>query len=100
MTSRAFTRRISSRPISAWCRGSEAPGKQRRVGRITKAGNARTRWLLVEAAWRILRSRGAETAALRAWTLAIATRRGKRIAIVALARRLAGIVYAMWRVGV
>ena len=40
-----------------------------------------------------------ETAALCAWTLGIATRRGKRIAIVALARPLAGIVYAMWRGG-
>ena len=29
----------------------------------------------------------------------IAGRRGKRIAVVALARRLAGIVYAMWRDG-
>jgi hypothetical protein len=28
-----------------------------------------------------------------------AARRGRRIAIVALARRLAGIVYAMWRDG-
>ena len=33
----------------------------------------------------------AETAALRAWALGIAARRGKRIAVVALARRLAGI---------
>lgn len=77
--------------------GERSSGEQRRVGRITKAGNARARWLLVEAAWRILRSRSEATAALRAWTLAIAARRGKRIAIVALARRLAGIVYAMWR---
>lgn len=74
-------------------------GEQRRVGRITKTGNARARYLLVEAAWRILRSKSAETAALRAWALAIATRRGKRIAVVALARRLAGILYAMWRDG-
>lgn len=79
--------------------GERSSGEQRRVGRITKAGNARARWLLVEAAWRILRSRSEETAALRAWTLAIAARRGKRIAVVALARRLAGIVYAMWRDG-
>ena len=41
-----------------------------------------------------------ESAALRAWALTIAARRGKRIAVVALARRLAGIVYAMWRDGV
>ena len=72
-------------------------GEQRRLGRITKAGNARARYLLVEAGWRLLRSRSAETAALRAWALGIATRRGKRIAVVALARRLAGILYAMWR---
>jgi transposase len=74
-------------------------GEQRRVGRITKQGNARARYLLVEAAWRILRSKSPETAALRAWALTIAARRGKRIAVVALARRLAGILYAMWRDG-
>ena len=58
------------------------------------------RWLLVEAAWTILRSKSPETAAVRAWTVQIAQRRGKRIAVVALARRLAGILYAMWRDGV
>jgi len=72
-------------------------GEQRRVGRITKTGNARARYLLVEAGWRILRTKSAATAALRAWALTIAARRGKRIAVVALARRLAGILYAMWR---
>ncbi|MGH7547616.1 MAG: IS110 family transposase [Gemmatimonadales bacterium] len=80
--------------------GERSSGEQRRVGPITKAGNSRVRWLLVEATWRILRSRSPETAALRVWTLTIAQRRGKRIAIVALARRLAGILYAMWRDGV
>jgi transposase len=72
-------------------------GEKRRLGHITKAGNSRMRWLLVEAAWCILRNRGAETAALRAWALPIAQRRGKRIAAVALARRLAGILFALWR---
>jgi transposase len=71
-------------------------GEQRRLGRITKAGNARARYLLVEAGWRLLRSKSDETAAVRAWALGIAARRGKRIAVVALARRLAGILYAMW----
>lgn len=72
-------------------------GEKRHLGRITKAGNGRVRWLLVEAGWHILRSKRPETAALRAWALPIATRRGKRVAVVALARRLAGILYAMWR---
>jgi transposase len=79
--------------------GEHSSGEKRRVGRITKAGNCRVRYLLVEAGWRILRSKADETAALRAWGLAIALRRGKRIAVVALARRLAGIIYAMWRDG-
>ena len=79
--------------------GERSSGEQRRVGRITKTGNARVRDLLVEAGWRILRSKEVETAALRAWALRIAERRGKRIAVVALARRLAGILFAMWRDG-
>jgi transposase len=77
--------------------GERSSGEKRRLGRITKAGNSRVRYLLVEAGWRIVRSKSPETAALRAWALQIAARRGKRIAVVALARRLAGILYAMWR---
>ena len=48
-------------------------------------------------AWRILRSNNPALAPLKAWALQIAARRGKRIATVALARRVAGILYAMWR---
>jgi len=80
--------------------GERSSGEQRRVGPITKAGNRRVRWLLVEAAWRILRSKDPDSAALRAWARTIAARRGNRIAVVALARRLAGVLYAMWRDGV
>jgi transposase len=72
-------------------------GDRRLRGRITKRGDARMRWLLVEAAWRILRSPNPELAGLRAWTEQIAQRRGQRIATVALARRVAGILYPMWR---
>lgn len=74
-------------------------GERQHRGRITKRGNTRMRWLLVEAGWRIMRSRRSECAALRAWAVQIAARRGKRIAVVALARRLSGILYAMWRDG-
>jgi transposase len=72
-------------------------GEHQQRGRITKAGNARARSLLIEAAWLILRGKRADTSALRAWAERIAARRGKRIAAVALARRLARILYAMWR---
>ena len=77
--------------------GEMSSGEKRRVGRITKAGNSRARYLIVEAAWRIMRTKNEETEALRTWALLVAARRGKRIAVVALARRLAGILYAMWR---
>jgi len=77
---------------------SEYSSGDRRVrGRITKRGDVRTRWLLVEAAWRILRSPNPDVAELKAWGEAVGRRRGKGIAVVALARRLAGILYAMWR---
>jgi len=67
---------------------------------ITTAGNGRRRWLLVEAAWRVAtHKKRPETQALREWVDRIARRRGMRVAVVALARRLGGILYAMWRDG-
>ena len=74
-------------------------GERQRRGRITKAGNTRMRWLLVQAAVSILRLRQPQTDTLRSWATGIAARRGKKIAVVALARRLAGILYAMLRDG-
>jgi hypothetical protein len=55
--------------------------------------------LLVQASWVIWRSRRPQAAALRTWVEAVAARRGRRIAMVALARRLTRILYAMWRDG-
>lgn len=74
-------------------------GERQHRGALTKAGNPRMRSLLVEAAWCIFRSPHASTQELRQWAERIATRRGRRVAVVALARRLAGILYAMWRDG-
>ena len=55
--------------------------------------------LLVQAAWRVWCSKDPRTASLRAWAQRIALRRGRNIAVVALARRLARILFAMWRDG-
>lgn len=74
-------------------------GERQQRGRINKAGPNRARYLLVEAAWALMRSSGHESAALRAWATGIRQRRGTKVAIVALARKLAGILYAMWRDG-
>ena len=77
----------------------KSSGERQHKGRITKAGNSRVRWLLVEAAWSVLLSRRETTEELRRWAQRIALRGGMKVAIVALARRLAGILYAMWRDG-
>jgi transposase len=74
-------------------------GETQRRGPITKAGYSRTRWLLVQAAVSILWRRPPQAEELRIWALHIAARRGKQVAVVALARRLAGILYALLRDG-
>lgn len=72
-------------------------GGKRRLGAITKHGNGHARAMLVEAAWCIYRNCGGEPLAI--WAHNVAKRRGANIAVVALARRLAGILWAMWRDG-
>ena len=79
--------------------GERSSGETQRRGAITKAGHARPRWLLIQAAVSILRRRPPQAEALRTWALRIAARRGKHVAVVALARRLAGILYALLRDG-
>jgi transposase len=76
--------------------GENSSGGKRRIGSITKHGNRYLRSLLIESAWTILRSAPAEDP-LREWGKALVERRGIRIAAVALARRLAGVLWAMWR---
>jgi transposase len=75
----------------------DSSAERRHRGAITKSGNTRARWLLVEAGWRLLRSTAPAAAPLRHWGHGIVARRGKHVAAVAVARRLAGVLYAMWR---
>ncbi len=75
----------------------DSSAERRRKGHITKTGPTALRALLVQASWVIWRGRSAAGAALRRWAHALAERRGRRIAIVALARRLSRIWFAMWR---
>ena len=74
-------------------------GERQQRGRISKAGSVRARSLLVEAALALLRWKTKRTKALHEWWARIAQRRGKATAIVALARKLAGIMFAVWRDG-
>ena len=77
----------------------DSSAERRHKGHITKAGPGELRALLVQASWAIWRGRSAAGQALRTWAHALADRRGRRIAIVALARRLSRIVFALWRDG-
>jgi transposase len=74
-------------------------GERRQRGRITKAGARDTRAMLVQAAWCIWRMKDGPGAPLSAWAHRLAARRGRAVAIVALARRLARVLFAMWRDG-
>ena len=73
-------------------------GGRRRLGSISKQGNSYLRSMLVQAAWLIFRGNN-KTDPLWVWTAQLAKRRGKRVAVIGLARRLAGLLWAMWRDG-
>ncbi len=66
-------------------------------GRITKQGDAEMRRLMVQAAHSLLRcTRDNE---LKQWALALEQRVGKRKAVVALARKMAILMYRLWLTG-
>ena len=71
----------------------ESSGDRRRLGHISKQGNCLLRFLLVEAAQVTVRTD-------REWRskyFHLAMRRGRKIAKVAMARRLAVALFWMWR---
>ncbi len=72
----------------------ESAGKSHELG-ITKEGSRLLRWALVEAAWRLVRKS-------QRWSRIfeqIRERRGKKKAVVAVARRLLGVMVALLRTG-
>jgi len=71
----------------------DCSGNRRRLGHITKQGNTLLRFLLVEAAQVTIRS----DPEWRSKYFHLALRRGRKIAKVAMARRLAVRLYWMWR---
>lgn len=75
--------------------GENSSSRRKQRTHLTKAGSPQMRWLLVQAAWTALRC--APTHPMSTWATQVAERRGKRIAVVALARKLAGILFALWR---
>jgi transposase len=73
----------------------ESSGDRRRLGHISQQGNVLLRFLLVEAAQVTARSQQE----WRSKFFHLAMRRGRKIAKVAMARKLAVHLYWMWRQG-
>ena len=71
----------------------ESSGDRRRLGHISKQGSSLLRYLLVEAAQVTVRSQPE----WRSKFFHLAMRRGRKIAKVAMARKLAVHLYWMWR---
>ena len=70
--------------------------RQRRTG-ITKAGPPSVRRTLIQAAWCLRIKRPSDP--MVQWATEVERRRGKFVAVVALARKMAGVLFAMWRDG-
>ena len=73
----------------------QSSAERQHRGHISKVGPRELRSLFVQAAW--VHWRVARHSPLGEWTTQLAARRGKRIAVVALARRLSRILFALWR---
>lgn len=77
--------------------GERSSGNSVRRTGITKAGPAMLRHYLTQASITMRRLRPKDP--ITDWAMRISHRRGKHIATIAVARKLVGIMYAMWRDG-
>ncbi len=92
----------SGRHFAAWLGlvpKEHSTGGRQRLGGISRAGNERLRQLLVVGAMAVIRyaKPGSKTAS--AWLLALLERKPRKLAAVALANKMARIVWAMMATG-
>jgi transposase len=80
--------------------GERSSGTVKRRTGITKAGSAELRGALVQAAWSAMyNSKKHRYDPMIQWAIRLKERRNSCVAAVALARKLSGILYAIWRDG-
>jgi transposase len=88
----------SGRHFAAWLgltpRENSTGGKHR-LGRISKAGNERLRQLLVVGAMAVIRYAKPGSKSASAWLLQLLGRRPRKVAAVALANKIARVIWAM-----
>jgi transposase len=88
----------NGRQFAAWlglAPKQHSSGGKTRLGRITRAGNRYLRTLLIHGARAALRHAPQRNDPLSRWTIALAERRGKNKAAVALAAKNARMIWAM-----
>jgi len=88
----------SGRQFAAWLGlvpGQYSSGGKARLGRITKAGDAYLRSLLVLGARAVLNAAAAKTDSLSRWVVKLAERRGYWKAVVAIAAKNARMAWAV-----
>jgi transposase len=102
----AYASRDTGRHFASWLgltSREHSSGERRRLGRISKQGDPYLRTLLIHGARSVLiaaraaQRRGSSVDRLRNWAIDLQERRGHYKAPVALANKLARIVWATWR---
>jgi transposase len=92
----------SGRDFAAWIGltpRQQSTGGKEKLGAITKQGNRAIRRLLVLGAISVLRTRAKRRGALRDWLVALRARKPGKVAAVALANKLARMVWAIMMTG-
>ena len=92
----------SGRDFAAWIGltpRQQSTGGKEKLGAITKQGNRAIRRLLVLGAISVLRTTAKRKGALRDWLVALRARKPGKVAAVALANKLARIVWAIMTTG-
>jgi transposase len=77
--------------------GENTTGFRTKRTRLTRAGAPQVRWALGQAAWSLYLHRPRDP--MVQWAKQVAARRGAQVANTALARKLAHVLYAMWKHG-
>jgi transposase len=88
----------SGRHFAAWIGltpREHSTGGKHRLGRISKAGSERLRQLLVVGAMAVIRYAKPGSKSATAWLLQLLERRPRKVAAVALANKMARIIWAM-----
>jgi transposase len=93
----ADNRNVRDHPKVGWLRRAAGSSERQRRTAITKAGPSSLRRTLIQGAWTALRTRPDDP--MVPWTLQIAERRPKPVAVVTLARKMSCILFAVWRDG-